>query len=103
MPVDMQYLAFGIVSRERHSRVCCLHIQAWASALPSDIDKAMREASSSRTVTGTDSYAFPFKITANEGMTEANIIYETQFYTQISGYYPFGDDLQYGESGNRRV
>lgn len=35
-----------------------LHIQAWASALPSDINWAMREASDSRTVTDTDSYVF---------------------------------------------
>lgn len=47
-----------------------------ASSLPSDIDRAMREASSSRTVTDTDtdSYAFLVYINqsnANEGMTEA--------------------------------
>ena len=36
-----------------------LHILAWASALPSDFDRAMREASDSRTVTDTDSCAFP--------------------------------------------
>ena len=35
-------------------------IQAWASALPSDYSKAMREASVRRTVTDTDSYAFLF-------------------------------------------
>ncbi len=48
---------------------CLLHILAWASALPSDIDRAMREASSSRTVTDTDSYAFlhSIKYLANEG------------------------------------
>ena len=37
-----------------------MHIQAWASALPSNIGKAMREASERRTVTDTDSYAFSF-------------------------------------------
>ena len=51
-----------------------LHIQAWASALPSDIDKAMREASSSRMATDTDSYAFFVPIIiANERKTEAYI------------------------------
>ena len=51
-----------------------LHIQAWASALPSDIDRAMREASKSRTVTDTDSYAFFRETTnANERMTAAMI------------------------------
>lgn len=44
--------------REKHSRVSWLHILAWASALPSDIDRAMREASKSRTATDTDSCAF---------------------------------------------
>ena len=51
-----------------------LHIQAWASALPSDLDKAMREASRCRTVTDTDSCAFSFsnQSNADEGMTEAH-------------------------------
>ena len=35
-----------------------MHILAWASALPSDFIRAMREASDGRTVTDTDSYAF---------------------------------------------
>ena len=48
-----------------------LYIQAWASALPSNIDRAMREASERRMATDTDSYAFPFQLTANEGRTEA--------------------------------
>ena len=42
--------------------------------LPSDLDRAMREASIGRMATDTDSYAFLFCITAycaNEGMTEA--------------------------------
>ena len=42
--------------------------------MPSNLDRAMREASSSRTVTDTDSYAFLVYINqsnANEGMTEA--------------------------------
>lgn len=44
-----------------------------ASSLPSDIDRAMREASSSRTVTDTASYAFLFinQSDANERMTAA--------------------------------
>ena len=49
-----------------------LHIQAWASALPSDINWAMREASDSRTVTDTDSYVFFVPIIiANERKTAA--------------------------------
>ncbi len=39
-------------------RMVWSHIQAWASALPSDLDRAMREASGCRTATDTDSYAF---------------------------------------------
>lgn len=35
-----------------------MHILAWASALPSDFIRAMREASDGRTVIDTDSYAF---------------------------------------------
>lgn len=44
-----------------------------ASSLPSDYRWAMREASSSRTVTDTASYAFLFinQFNANEGMTAA--------------------------------
>ena len=37
-------------------------------ALPSDIDRAMREASDSRTVTGTDSYAFSVLHKVSEGV-----------------------------------
>ena len=49
-----------------------LHIQAWASALPSDRKWAMREASESRMATDTDSYAFFVPITiADERKTEA--------------------------------
>ena len=50
-----------------------LHIQAWASALPSDFDRAMREASVSRMATDTDSYAFSVNPNANEGKTAAEI------------------------------
>ena len=40
--------------------------------LPSDFDRAMREASVGRTATDTDSHAFPYPhLTANEGMTAA--------------------------------
>ena len=40
--------------------------------VPSDFDRAMREASDSRTVTDTDSYAFFVnQSNANEGKTEA--------------------------------
>ena len=49
-----------MIFREKYSRTQSLHIQAWASALPSDLDWAMREASICRTVTDTDSYAFSF-------------------------------------------
>lgn len=35
-----------------------LHILAWASALPSDMNRAMREASDGRMATDTESYAF---------------------------------------------
>lgn len=52
-----------------------MHILAWASALPSDTNKAMREASRRRTATDTDSYAFFFLLNANEGMTEGLRIY----------------------------
>lgn len=43
----------------------CIGCIYWrrASALPSDIDRAMREASDSRTVTDTDSYAILFILT----------------------------------------
>ncbi len=44
-----------------------LHIQAWASALPSDFDRAMREASDSRMATDTDSCAFFVYILAQYG------------------------------------
>ncbi len=44
----------------RYGRRHRLHTQAWASALPSDMNRAMREASNSRTVTDTDSYASLF-------------------------------------------
>ena len=37
-----------------------LHILAWASALPSDLDRAMREAPENRMATDTDSRAFSF-------------------------------------------
>ena len=57
-PWICDYLAFGTIFREKYSRTHWLHILAWASALPSDIDRAMREASERRTVTDTDSYAF---------------------------------------------
>ena len=52
-----------------------LHIQAWASALPSDFDRAMREASDGRMATDTYSYAFLVltNLTANERKTEACI------------------------------
>ena len=50
------------ILHQRKSRcrfaVCNRYIQAWASALPSDIRRAMREASKGRTVTDTDSCAF---------------------------------------------
>jgi hypothetical protein len=55
-----------------------LHILAWASALPSDFDRAMREASSSRMVTDTDSYAFCLTFIANERMTEVLNLYDSQ-------------------------
>ena len=51
-------LTSGLVSRERHRRMRLLHISAWASALPSNMNRAMREASDGRTATDTDSCAF---------------------------------------------
>lgn len=56
MPVDM-YMCIGMCFKTSIT-ICIIYILAWASALPSDFDRAMREASSSRTVTDTDSYAF---------------------------------------------
>lgn len=53
--------------REKYGRKQRLHIQAWASALPSDFDRAMREASDCRTVTDTDSYAFRFSTNRQRG------------------------------------
>ena len=50
--------AFNLPSVRMAGLMPSLHIQAWASALPSDMNRAMREASSSRTATDTDSYAF---------------------------------------------
>ena len=51
--------AFGKVSEtDTLPEAFYIHIQAWASALPSDRNKAMREASERRTVTDTDSCAF---------------------------------------------
>ncbi len=44
----------------------CLHIRAWASALPSNHSRAMREASERRMATGTDSHAFYCKRVAME-------------------------------------
>lgn len=50
-----------------------LHIRAWASGVAVRQERAMREASESRTATDTDSYAFFFPPTANERTTEAKI------------------------------
>ena len=55
--VGMLYHTTGFVSHET-SWLYILHILAWASALPSDLDRAMREASERRMATDTDSYAF---------------------------------------------
>lgn len=53
--------------------VCCIYKRR-ASSLPSNMNKAMREASERRTVTDTDSYAFFVPtIIANERKTEAYI------------------------------
>ena len=54
MPVDMLYPGDSM----REHRAWRVHILRRASALPSDIDRAMREASECRTATDTDSYAF---------------------------------------------
>ena len=64
------------VSGEIRPDASVAYILAWASALPSDMNRAMREASGCRTVTGTDSYAFLFfTVNANEGMTAALTIF----------------------------
>ncbi len=56
--MDMLHPSSALPSARMVGLMHWLHIQAWASALPSDFDKAMREASTSRTATDTDSYAF---------------------------------------------
>ncbi len=73
MPVDMLTPTLVLLSERKARQWLSFHIQAWASALPSDHSRAMREASTSRTATDTDSYAFPIykPIYANEGMTAA--------------------------------
>lgn len=38
-PWICNYLAFGMVFREEYDRMIWLHLQAWASALPSDFDR----------------------------------------------------------------
>ena len=53
-------ISVGVDSERSLSRMPSLHILAWASALPSDFIRAMREASDGRTATDTDSYAFLF-------------------------------------------
>ncbi len=58
MPVVMYDLAPGARLARDDAGCVVLHILAWASALPSDFDRAMREASDGRTATDTDSYAF---------------------------------------------
>ena len=75
-----------------------MHIQAWASALPSDIGKAMREASERRTVTDTDSYAFLRTTTnANERMTAALLYMNIQ---TIAGYIEWIEKsyVEFGDS-----
>ena len=61
------------LSRERRRRILLIaYTSVGASSLPSDIDRAMREASIRRTVTDTDSYGFfIYQLRANERMTEA--------------------------------
>ena len=58
MPVVMYIKIDYACVVEKHGYGLVIHTQAWASALPSDIDRAMREASKRRTATDTDSYAF---------------------------------------------
>ena len=63
-----------LIFREECDRLHWLHIQAWASALPSDKNRAMREASECRTVTDTDSCAFfIYQPNANEGRTAVHV------------------------------
>ena len=70
--MDMLHPSSALQSARMAGLMLSLHIQAWASALPSDIDRAMREASGCRTATDTDSYAFfIFQPNANEGKTAA--------------------------------
>lgn len=59
--------------RKEAKTVCIRYIyKRRASSLPSNFDRAMREASSSKTVTGTDSYAFLISTNnADERKTEA--------------------------------
>ena len=71
--MDMLHPSSALPSVRMAGLMPSLHIQAWASALPSNMNRAMREASTSRTVTDTDSYAFfIFQPNANEGMTAAS-------------------------------
>lgn len=52
-------------------------------SLPSNRNRAMREASIRRTATDTDSYAFfVYKPTANEGRTEAKITICVKVYAE---------------------
>lgn len=58
-PWICNYLVSGTLSRERRRRMPLIaYTSVGASSLPSDIDRAMREASIRRTATDTDSYAF---------------------------------------------
>ena len=75
--MDMLHPSQALHSVRSASLMYLLHILAWASALPSNHSKAMREASESRMAIDTDSYAFLCRnayeiyITANERKTEA--------------------------------
>ena len=71
--MDMLHPSSALSSVRMASLMLSLHIQAWASALPSDKNRAMREISECRTATDIDSYAFfIFQPNANEGKTAAH-------------------------------
>lgn len=55
-----------------------LHKLTWASALPSDLGKAMREASERRMATDTDSHVFPFPITLSARGSRQTVTTHTQ-------------------------
>ena len=79
------YSASGVVpARDIAGGIGCIYKRR-ASSLPSDIDKAMREASNGRTVTDTDSYAFSFyNLTPTRGWPRQDNPLWKKLYWQVS-------------------